>query len=146
MGAGGSIMEGFAGKSRASYEAQMLKNNARIDEKNAEIASASAGRKEESQRREARQQTGSSLLALAEAGVASGGGTSGDELVRQNQREAEMGALETRYSGNVEYTSLLNQAQQKRADAKMKKTEGKQALIGGFMKAGAGLLTSGAFG
>lgn len=146
MGSAGSIMEGFGAQGKANYEAKSMMMNARIDEKNAEIVAGTAGRQEEAQRRQSRQQTGSQLLALAESGVASGGQTSGDLLVRQNQREMEMGALETRYSGNVEYTSLLNQAQQKRSDAKAKRAEGKTAVIGGFMKAGAGLLSSGAFG
>jgi hypothetical protein len=145
MSAMGSVMEGVMGQQSANYEAQGLRMNAKIDEKNAEIVAGTAGRQEEAQRRQARQQTGAQMLALAESGV-SNGSTSGDLLIRQNQREMEMGALETRYSGNVEYTSLLNQAAQKRANAKAKKAEGKGMLIGGVLKGGAGLLSSGAFG
>jgi hypothetical protein len=134
----GSVMQGVIGQQMANAEAEMYKQNAKIADMNAEIVSATAGRKEESQRRQARQEGGLMTVGLLEAGVGSGG--TGAQLIAQNMAQLEMGALETRYSGMVEYTSLQNEATSLRYNAKAKRAEGKGLMMQGLIQGGASLI------
>lgn len=134
----GSVMQGAMAQQQANAQAKMLQQNAKIAEMNAEIASATAGRKEEAQRRQARMEGGAMTLGLLESGVGSGG--TGAQLIAQNLAQMELGALETRYSGMVEYTSLQNEATSLRYNAQVKRAEGKGAMMSGIIQGGASLI------
>lgn len=134
----GSVMQGVIGQQAANAQATIYDQNAKIADYNAEAAARDAGRKEEAQRRAARQQGGAMTIGLLEAGIGSEG--TGAALVRQNMMELELGALETRYAGMAEYTSLQNEATSLRYNAKAKRAEGKGMFTQGLISGGASLI------
>jgi hypothetical protein len=109
-----------------------------IAEANADITSAQANAREEDVRREARQKLGASRAAIAQSGTGLLGSNS--DIYSQQARDAEMDALNVRYSGNLERTGLLNQGQTAAINSQTYKQTGKSAMKTGYVKAGTSLL------
>lgn len=122
--AGGKVASGIGEMNAANYNANILNQQA------AQVAN-NASAEEAKLRREQRQEIGRQIA------TAAGSGASGSivDVIRQNIENQEMDALTLRYRGAIEGASL-------KAQAKMTKYEGKQALYGGIAGAGSKLLTS----
>lgn len=123
---GSQIAGGFAENSQARGEAAVLDENARRAEMDAAL-------KGEAIRRSGRATQGEAIAALAANGVGLGTGSALD-LLRQSAIEEEYDWLNTQYQGASEAASLRTTATQRRAG-------GKNAIIGGFLRAGAAALT-----
>lgn len=128
-------------KQAADVAALNADRDRQIAEANADITSAQANAREEDVRREARQKLGASRAAIAQSGTGLLGSNS--DIYSQQARDAEMDALNVRYSGNLERTGLLNQAAAAETNAKTYKAAGKAAMRTGYVKAGTALLQGG---
>lgn len=124
--AGGKVASGIGEMNAANYNANILNQQA------AQVAN-NAGAEEAKLRREQRQEIGRQIATAAGSGAAFDGSIV--DVIRQNIDNQEMDALTLRYRGAIEGASL-------KAQAKMTKYEGKQALYGGIAGAGSKLLTS----
>lgn len=91
--------------------------------------------REEAQRKNAREVIGRQLAAGAEAGGSLAG--SNLDALRESMMNAEMDALGIRYEGEVKARGLEN-------EAKMVRSRGKEAKIGGYLSAAGSILTAGA--
>jgi len=125
-------------KQAADIAALNSDREAQIAEANAEITAKQASSREEDVRRQARQMLGASRAAIAQSGTGLLG--SNADVYSQQARDAEMDALNVRYSGNLERVGLLNQADTSKINSATYKQTGKQAMKTGYVKAGTALL------
>jgi hypothetical protein len=124
---------------QADIAALSDKRDAEIAEANAEITLAQAGAREEQLRREQRQKLGASRAAIAQSGTGLLG--SNADIYSAQARDAEMDALNLRYSGNLEATSLLNQKNTSLFNSAANTASGKAARNAGYVRAGATILS-----
>lgn len=124
--AGGKVASGIGENNAAKYNANILNMQA------AQVAN-NAGMEEAKLRREQRQEIAKQIASVGGQGIAFDGSVV--DVIRQNIENQEMDALTLRYRGAIEGEGL-------KAQAKMAKYEGKQALYGGIAGAGSKLLTS----
>lgn len=124
--AGGKVAQGVGENNAAKYNANILNMQA------AQVAN-NAGMEEAKLRREQRQEIAKQIASVGGQGIAFDGSVV--DVIRQNIENQEMDALTLRYRGAIEGAGL-------KAQAKMAKYEGKQALYGGIAGAGSKLLTS----
>jgi hypothetical protein len=124
--AGGKVASGIGENNAAKYNANILNMQA------GQVA-ANAGMEEAKLRREQRQEIGRQVATAAGSGLTQSGSIV--DVMRQNIENQEMDALTLRYRGAIEGAGL-------KAQAKMTKYEGKQALYGGIAGAGSKLLAS----
>ncbi len=113
----------------AASEADTLRQNARIDEQNAQLAMIDGARQGENIIRAERATSAEAMAAMGMNGIAVGTGSALD-LLTQNAVEREMDLLNARYAAGQEANNLRLQAKQKRKAAK-------GAIIGGLIRAGA---------
>lgn len=118
-----------------------LRNQALLTEQ-ARVARQQAGAEEEAQRRQNRQLLATQRAAIGQAGIGFGG-TPG-LLHEDTAMQAELDALNIRYGGEQQASSLLNQANEAGISAGILKSNAKQAKRAGILKAGASLLSAGA--
>lgn len=104
------LVSGMSGASAADAQA-------RQDEGMARSASAQADGREEQLRRQARQQLGEQVAGVAQSGI--GFTQSTKNLTDQMGAESSYDALNARYDGTLKRTSLLNDAAEQRAKAKV---------------------------
>lgn len=130
----GSIRQGNAANAAAQANAQALKQRADA------VRSATVGR-EEMQRAQARQVVGEQVAAGAESGGMLAG--SNLDLLRQSMFNAEMDALNIRYQGLTEGTSLENEARLERFRGRQARTAGYLSAVGSILSGGAGYLNAG---
>lgn len=124
--AGGEFVKGYG-------ENQAAKYNAGILEAQAKQVAGNTGAEEAKLRREQRQEIAKQVASVGGQGIAFDGSVV--DVIRQNIENQEMDALALRYRGEIEQAGL-------KAQAKMAKFEGKQALYGGMAGAGGKLLTA----
>lgn len=135
-----AVGQGQQAQQQADYAALNADRDRQIAEANAEITAQQASAREEDVRRQARQMLGASRAAIAQSGTGLMG--SNADVYSQQARDAEMDALNVRYSGNLERTGLLNQADTSRMSAANYKASGKAAAKTGYVKAGTAILQS----
>lgn len=121
------ISSGYAQRDALDY-------NARVAEMHAAAAEQSAALEEETTRKRVSRVQGTVRARAAAAGLDIGEGSPLDVLA-ENAAEGELEALTARYSGAVE-------ASRARSQANLSRYQGKQAVMGGWMGAGAQLLQS----
>lgn len=124
--AGTQLASGF-------MESQALKRGAKVDEENARLTQLEGAYQTEDIRRAARATQGEAIAALADNGVSVGDGSAQD-LLFQNQLEAEYQVLSTRYGADREAYSQRMAGYAKRGQAR-------SAMIGGVLRAGAAAIT-----
>lgn len=124
--AGSSIFEGVS-------ESKQLTASAKVDRENARLTELQGAFETEDIRRRARAVQGEALVAVTGMGNAADS-QSAQDLIFQNQLEAEYAVLSTRYSAQTEAHGLRVQAAQKKRAAR-------NAVIGGVMRAGAAAIT-----
>lgn len=128
----GSIFSGLSAYAAGKENAALLKQQGRTAFGNAVL-------EEDMQRREARESLGRTSAAIGESGTGYGGSSA--NVMDQAAIDAELDALNIRYKGQfAKYTYDYQ--------SRIAKKQGKQALIGGALGAGADLLTgpSGGYG
>ena len=139
-----------------SYNAQAAANeyNAKVNERQATIAhlnEQSAAQQgaamEEAQRRRFAMLQGSTYAGLAQSGTDLGSGSNLD-ILKQNELNNELDALNIRYATSQKMASLENtsqnytsQAELNRMNASINRSNADNAMMGGFFNAGSSLLS-----
>ena len=135
LGAGGSIMSGFAQANAAKYQATVASNNALIAEQNAQYAAGAGATQVENQELKEAQQQAGVRAGLAADGVDVNSGSAAK--VQTSQRE--IGALDTSavasHAAETVY-GYRTQAQSYDAQSALDKAEVPGDIIGGFLKGG----------
>ncbi|ARS27612.1 hypothetical protein [Sphingomonas sp. KC8] len=124
--AAGPIMQG-----QADYKAGMA--NARAADANAQQAEVSGVMEEAEIRRRSRMAQGDAISEMGAGGIQLGTGTA-LEVLRESAINAEFDVLASRYTSS-------SQARAYRADASASRSAAKSARIGGFLRAGAAVLS-----
>jgi hypothetical protein len=132
IGAMGQMQQGDAAAAAASREAQSMRMNAEIAQKNA-IA------KDDQFRRQQRQHVGSMLAASAEAG----GGLNADAL-RGTLYDMEMDSSTIRYEGNMKAAGLNDQASVTEWEGKQKQYGAQIGAVASLLNAGGSMMMMGA--
>lgn len=135
----GAVGSAQSAQQQADIQALSDKRDAEIAEANAEITLAQTSAREEALRRDARQKLGASRAAIAQSGTGLLG--SNADIYSQQAREAEMDALNLRYSGLLEATGLLNQKNTSLFNAASATASGKAARNAGYIRAGTTILS-----
>lgn len=125
--ASGSLMQGFAAKRQAEY-------NASVAEAHAAAARAQAALDESTSRKKSAMLLGT-IRARAAANTGDVGGSALD-ILADSAEEAELEALVLRYQGEVRARTMESEAANERL-------RGKSAMLEGFVGAGTKLLTAG---
>lgn len=141
MGAMGQYQQGRQEEQNLKNQARLANRNALAAEQQARVARQQAGREEETLRKQARRQIGQQSAAIAQSGIGFGG-TAG-LLQEDSALQAELDALNIRYGGELEASSLLDQAKMSRYEGKILKQNAKQAKRAGIMGAATSLLSMG---
>jgi len=138
----GNLLQGEQGYAQGRNEAAIAEANAKTARENAARARRDAALAEEAQRREARKSLGRSAAAIAQSGAAGAGlgqGSAG-AVLKQASTEAELDALNIRYSGEQEAQGHLTEAAQFDMERKAALQRAKGARLSGiFGAATAGL-------
>ncbi|WP_208453929.1 hypothetical protein, partial [Burkholderia gladioli] len=96
--------------------------------------------REETQRAQAGQQLGAQRAAVAESGFDPNSGSAALDVQVQSARNAELDALQTRYQGILQGTSLEDSARQTRYQASVARASSRSSLISGGISAAASTL------
>lgn len=131
----------------ARYNAEVNERQATIAHLNAQSASQQGAAMEEAQRRRFAMLQGQTYAGLAQSGTDLGSGSNVD-ILKQNELNNELDALNIRYATGQKMASLENtsenyksQATLNRMNANMYAQNADNALVGGFFNAGSNLLT-----
>lgn len=138
----GAIQQGQQQKAALQQQADQAQRDKDALINQARVARQQAGAEEEAQRREARQLLATQRAAIGQAGIGTGG-TPG-LLMEDSEMQAELDALNIRYGGEQQASSLLSQANEAGISSGILKGNASQAGRAGYINAGAGLLSSGA--
>lgn len=138
----GAIQQGNQNRAALQQQADQAQRDRDAQINQARVARQQAGADEEAQRREARQLLATQRAAIGQAGIGTGG-TPG-LLMEDSEMQAELDALNIRYGGEQQAANLLNQANESGISSKILRGNASQAARSGYLKAGAGLLSSGA--
>lgn len=128
VSAGGSIMQGYSNAASSKYNAAVAMQGATA------ARQAAAVRADAIRRRTAR--VNSEVVARSAASNMDPSGGSTLEVLQANAAEGEWEALSELYNGEV-------QARRYESQAKLDKARGADALLGGYLGAGASLLQGG---
>jgi hypothetical protein len=142
MSAVGALQAGEAADAQAKAQADANRYNAQVKELQAGVERQVAGRKEEAQRREARQVLGEQRAALAQSGVQLGTGSAAD-IQEQSATMAELDALTIRYQGEMAAKGLLYDAEADKFEASANIAAGKNAKTASYLQAGSAILSGG---
>lgn len=139
MSAVGAIQQANAQAAQARAIAQANRYNAQIAENNAQTARNQASVAEESQRRKFNALQGEALAGVAQSGTGFFG--SNLDVLKQNEVNNELDALTIRYQGENKATSLMAQSNLDKYNANVADQNASSAITGGYLNAGAGLLS-----
>lgn len=135
----GAISGGMAKSAQANQQAAALDRNAALADQQATQVYAQSANREEAQRAQAGQQLGAQRAAVAESGFNPNVGSALDTQV-QSTRNAELDALQLRYQGILQGSSLEDQAQQDRYAARTARASARNSMLAGGISAAASLL------
>jgi len=137
----GAIQQGKAAEAQAKAQDDANKYNARVKEIQAGVEREAAGRREEQQRRKARQVLGEQRAALVQSGVGMMG--SALDIEEQSATAAELDALSIRYEGEMAAKGLLYDAEAEKFEGRAALAAGKNAKNASYLKAGSAILSGG---
>lgn len=140
LSAMGSIQQGQAAAASANYNAKVADMNAQISDRRARDALERGKVEEQKKRTQAQQVLGQQRAAMAANGVDIGFGSPLDTLV-DTATLGEVDALTIRSNAAREAYDFKVQAANGRADANLSRMSAKSASTGGYLNAGATLLT-----
>ncbi|MBJ9709882.1 virion core protein, T7 gp14 family [Burkholderia gladioli] len=135
----GALMSGINQSNQYGQQADALDRNAALADAQAGQVFAQGVQREETQRAQAGQQRGAQRAAVAESGFDPNSGSALDVQV-QSARNAELDALQTRYQGILQGTSLEDSARQTRYQASVARASSRSSLISGGISAAASTL------
>lgn len=131
----------------ARYQAQVNEQQALVAKYNAQSVEQQAAAKEEQQRRHFAMLEGQARAGLAQSGTDPTSGSNLD-LLKQNELNNELDALNIRYAGGQSAASynntsqnFLQQAELNRMNAQAYSNNASNAMTGGFFNAGSNLLS-----
>ncbi|WP_186039138.1 virion core protein, T7 gp14 family [Burkholderia gladioli] len=130
----GALMSGINQSNQYGQQADALDRNAALADAQAGQVFAQGVQREETQRAQAGQQLGAQRAAVAESGFDPNSGSALDVQV-QSARNAELDALQTRYQGILQGTSLEDSARQTRYQASVARASSRSSLISGGISA-----------
>jgi hypothetical protein len=134
----GAIQQGKAQSENAKAQASASRYNSAIEQQNESLAGSMASSHEQQQRMSDMQTLGSQRAALAEGGQL---GTPGaQQITRQSAINAEMNALNTRYSGVLQSRNAANAAAQYSYKADVYDVNARMATQAGEMGAATSLM------
>lgn len=139
MSALGAIQQGQAASAQAQAAANAQRYNATVADQNAQVARAEASAAEDKQRRDFGQIQGQALAGVAQSGTGFSG--SNLDVLKQNVVNNELDSLTIRYQGEQKARGLVAQAQLDRYGAKVNDMNASNAVTGGFLNAGANMLS-----
>lgn len=139
MSAMGAIQQGQAASAQAKAAANAQRYNATVADQNAQVAHGEANAAEEKQRRDFGQIQGQALAGVAQSGTGFSG--SNMDVLKQNAVNNELDSLTIRYQGEQKARGLQAQAQLDRYGASVSDMNASSAITGGYLNAGAGLLS-----
>jgi hypothetical protein len=137
----GALQAGAAAEAQAKAQADANAYNARVKEIQAGVEREAAGRREEQQRRKARQVLGEQRAALVQSGVGMMG--SALDIEEQSATAAELDALSIRYEGEMAAKGLLYDAEAEKFEGRANLAAGKNAKTASYLKAGSAILSGG---
>lgn len=135
----GAIQQGRAQAASYKSAAQAADYNATMARLNAGVAGEQANAAEEQQQRQFRALQAKGVVAAAESGAGLDG--SNLDVLKQNAVANELDALTIRYEGQMKARGLLAQSELDKLQAQASRRAGKDAMTGGYLSAGANLLT-----
>ncbi|WP_124076365.1 hypothetical protein [Burkholderia gladioli] len=135
----GALMSGINQSNQYGQQADALDRNAALADAQAGQVFAQGVQREETQRAQAGQQLGAQRAAVAESGFDPNSGSALDVQV-QSARNVELDALQTRYQGILQGTSLEDSARQTRYQASVARASSRSSLISGGISAAASTL------
>lgn len=138
----GAIASGDQASQNADAQAAAANYNATVQRQQADQALAVANADEERQRRAGRAVLGQQRAAIAESGGGFGG--SAFDIMSDSATAAELDALNIRYQGQLQSRGFRAQAGLSDYEAAMARSNARQARIGGYIGAGAALLSGAA--
>lgn len=141
MSAYSALQQGQQQSAAMKQQAEAEERNQRLLTEQARTARQQAGLDEEAQRRQNRQFLATQRAAIGQSGIGFGG-TPG-LLQEDSAMQAELDALNIRYGGELQASNLLNQARESGISSSILKTNARQAMRGGIIRAGTSLLSSG---
>lgn len=128
----GSLASGISQSSQLSQQSDVLSRNAAMSEQQAGQVYAQGVERESQQRAQSDQTLGTQRAAVAESGFNPSTGSALDVQVQSTQN-AELDALQTRYQGILQGSSLEDQAAQQRYQSKVAAASSKTALATGVL-------------
>lgn len=128
VGAVGAIQQGKTQAANAKSQSEAQRYNAEVNMQNANASNMLASSREQQQRAGANQQLGNIRAAMAEGG---GFGGTNEGVLRQDTVNAELDALNTRYSGVLQSRSYTAEAGQDYFQSKVA-----AANVGAYRSAG----------
>lgn len=137
-----AISSGEQAGQNADAQAAAASYNATVQRQQADQAFSVANAEEERQRRAGRAVLGQQRAAVAEAGGGFGG--SAFDIMSDSAAAAELDALNIRYQGQLQARGHRAQAGLSDYEAAMSRYNARQARIGGYIGAGAALLSGAA--
>jgi len=139
VGAYSSYQQGQAQEANFKAQANADKYNAAVAEQSAAVKRQQYVAQEEAQRRQAKQVLGEQRAALAQAGIGLSG--SAADVYGQSAANAELDALNIRYTGELDARGLLAQGEQYRYGARVNRMNAGSARTGGYLNAASSLLS-----
>lgn len=136
----GAIQQGRQDSAALQQQADQAQRDKDAQINQARVARQQAGAEEEAQRREARQLLATQRAAIGQSGAS--GGTLG-LLQEDSEMQAELDALNIRYGGEQQASSLLSQANESGISSGILRGNASQTLRSGYLGAGTDLLKSG---
>ncbi len=138
--AGGSLLSGITSAQSAGYQASVARQNAQIEQQNAQRAAQATSQQTETAGLKARQQDAGVKAAAAANGVDVGSGSAVD--VQKSQHE--LGSLDvsnTAERGALQTYGYETQATSDQAQANLDQSQVVPDLLGGALKAGGSVLS-----
>lgn len=140
------LSSGLQTASADNTNAGILDRNATLSDQQAQQVYAENVQRETAQRNQAGQQLGAQRAAVAQSGFNPNTGSALDVQVN-SAKNAELDALQLRYQGILQGSSLEDQATQQRYQASVQRSNAKSARTGAFISAaGAALAGAAAYG
>lgn len=138
--AAGSIFSGYSQSGNLKAQARVGEQNAQTADAFARNAQLEASANEDAQRRKSAGDMSRQTAALAENGIGLDSATAQD-VTYQSALNSELDALNIRYAGQLKANQLYGEAANFRNEAAAARAGAKQAVIGGWLGAGASALS-----
>lgn len=136
----GAIAQGGAQAASQESAANAANYNAAVASQNADTALQAANANEDAQRRKSAVEMGHTRAALAESGIGLDSGTATD-LTEQSALNAELDALNIRYSGQQQANAYKSQSALDLQQAEQDKANASASMTSGYLTAGASALS-----